>query len=119
MIVAGVQHVAIDVDDLAAAEQFYVQALGLVIAPRPEALGAGGLWLDVPGGGQIHLAESGNFVAPQTSQHVAFAVTDVDACVTDLRGAGLEISDSFDLGAGKQAFLRDPAGNLIELNQPT
>jgi len=64
-----VQHVSLDVDDLDAALAFYCDGLGFSVAPRPEALGDGGAWLDI--------------------------------------------------GAGIQAFLNDPAGNLLELNQAT
>jgi catechol 2,3-dioxygenase-like lactoylglutathione lyase family enzyme len=119
MRVDRVQHAALDVDDLAAAITFYVDRLGFSIAPRPEALGEGGVWLQVPGGAQVHLVEAPNFAPPSTGQHIAFEVSDVDGCVADLRAAGVEVSDPFDVGAGRQAFLGDPAGNLLELNQPT
>jgi catechol 2,3-dioxygenase-like lactoylglutathione lyase family enzyme len=119
MRVDRVQHTALDVDDLGAAIEFYVERMGFAIAPRPDALGANGVWLDVAGGGQIHLVETPNFEVPSTGQHVAFEVSDVDAAIVDLRRGGVEISDAFDVGAGRQAFLHDPAGNLLELNQPT
>ena len=70
-------------------------------------------------GRQLHLVESASFSAPATSQHLAFGVDDCQATVIELRDAGLEVSDPFDIGAGIQAFLRDPAGNLLEFNEPT
>lgn len=115
-MITRVQHVAIEVDDLAAAVGFY-EALGLARAPRPDALGANGAWLDA-GGVQLHLVEVAE-VPSCASNHVAFGVTDCAAEVARLRAAGFEVSDPFDVGAGIQTFLRDPAGNLVELNQPT
>ena len=38
--------------------------------------------------------------------------------VEDLRGHGLRIDPPSPGGDGRQAFVKDPAGNLIELNQP-
>jgi catechol 2,3-dioxygenase-like lactoylglutathione lyase family enzyme len=119
MRVDRVQHSALDVDDLAAAIAFYVDQMGFSVAPRPESLGENGVWLDVPGGAQVHLVESPTFAPPATGQHIAFEVSDVDACIDDLRAGGVKVSDAFDIGAGRQAFLSDPAGNLLELNQPT
>jgi catechol 2,3-dioxygenase-like lactoylglutathione lyase family enzyme len=45
-------------------------------------------------------------------------VADIDAAVADIRGHGVRVSDPQTVGPGRQAFLRDPSGNLIELNQP-
>jgi Glyoxalase/Bleomycin resistance protein/Dioxygenase superfamily len=44
---------------------------------------------------------------------------DIDAAVTDLEEQGIEVHRiPFIPGAGHQAFLHDPFGNLLELNQP-
>lgn len=51
----GLAHVALSVTDLARANQFYLQVLGLRELPRPE-LGIPGTWL-AAGPGMIHLAE--------------------------------------------------------------
>lgn len=119
MTIGPIQHVSIEVDDVDAAVVFYGR-LGMVPQPRPDSLGAGA-WLapaDSPESVALHLV-----LAPrsdsQGSQHVAFNSSDVDAAIETLRGAGIEVSDAFDVGAGRQCFLRDPAGNLVELNQPT
>ena len=119
MVKLRVQHISLDVDDLDAALRFYCDALGLTVAARPAALGDGGAWLDIGDGRQLHLVESASFSPPATSQHLAFGVDDCQATVIELRDAGLEVSDPFDIGAGIQAFLRDPAGNLLEFNEPT
>jgi len=38
--------------------------------------------------------------------------------VTDLRGRGVEVSEPRPVASGRQCFLRDPSGNLIELHEP-
>ena len=63
----------------------------------------------------IHLIEA---AAPDDrGQHVALRVADLAASVAELRRAGLTISDPSPVGSGLQAFLHDPAGNLVELHQ--
>jgi catechol 2,3-dioxygenase-like lactoylglutathione lyase family enzyme len=52
-------------------------------------------------------------------QHLALRVDDLDAAVAELEAAGVKVRRSeYMTGAGRQAFLRDPSGNRIELNQP-
>jgi len=116
-MIRSLQHVAIDVDDLAAAIAFYRDVVGLPVAPRPASLGDNGIWFEL-GNAQLHLVEVPGHVGP-ASQHLALQVDDTAAEVARLRAAGIEVSDPFDIGAGVQAFLRDPAGNLVELNHTT
>ena len=52
--------------------------------------------------------------------HFALRVDDLDDAVAELRAQGIKVDPIPEApGAGRQAFLTDPAGNLIELNQPT
>ena len=117
MTLSGVQHVALNVGDLEAAKAFYLGTLGLQEIARPD-FGIPGLWMDC-GGTQIHLVEVGDHDAPD-GQHFAFEVDDIDATIAELRGKAVDVTDPFDLpgGGGRQAFLKDPSGNLLELNQP-
>jgi len=101
---AGLHHVSINVSDVPAARDFYVDVLGF-----------GGAWLDA-GSQQVHLIEAD--VPPSMGQHFALAVTDLDAAVAELRGRGVPVTDPVPVGTGRQAFLDDPAGNRIELQQP-
>jgi catechol 2,3-dioxygenase-like lactoylglutathione lyase family enzyme len=57
---------------------------------------------------------------PKTgSHHFAIRVDSVDEAVADLQAQGVEVhAVPHMVGAGKQAFLHDPSGNFIELNQP-
>jgi catechol 2,3-dioxygenase-like lactoylglutathione lyase family enzyme len=116
-VIELLQHVAIDVDDLPAAIAFYRDILGLTVAPRPVSLGDNGIWFEL-GNAQLHLVEVGDFSSPRTAQHFAMQVADTNVVVEQLRALGVEVTEPFDIGAGVQAFFRDPAGNLLELNQP-
>jgi len=113
---AGVHHVSLNVDDVDACTRFYVDVLGLEQLPRPD-FGIPGAWLSA-GPQQIHLIHSDDHNAP-AGQHFAFRVEDLDATRDALRAAGVTVSDPFEIAqVGRQAFLHDPAGNLIELNEP-
>jgi predicted enzyme related to lactoylglutathione lyase len=53
------------------------------------------------------------------ANHFAFRVDDLDEAVADVEAAGVSVFRSgYIEGAGRQAFLHDPFGNFIELNQP-
>jgi catechol 2,3-dioxygenase-like lactoylglutathione lyase family enzyme len=50
---------------------------------------------------------------------VALKVDDLDAIVADLEAKGVRAYRLPHVpGAGRQAFVSDPSGNQIELNQP-
>ncbi len=88
--------------------------LGMTELPRPD-LGPG-YWLDA-GGQQVHLMESDT--QPLGANHFTIRVDDIDAAVSDLQEQGVEVHRiPFIPGAGHQAFLHDPFGNLLKLNQP-
>lgn len=115
MRVAGVHHVSINVTDVAAAKAFYTEVLGFTErTDRPEFRFAGA-WLDV-GGQQVHLIEAP--VPEAKGQHFALRVDDLDAAVAELRAKGIEVSDPKPVGPGRQCFVHDPSGNMVELNQP-
>ena len=116
MNVLGVHHVSIEVDDLQAAKPFYLEAMGFTALPRPD-FGFAGLWLSV-GDGELHIVEVPRPIA-EGGHHFAVHVADLDDAMATLRGHGVKVDDfPATAGAGRQAFLHDPAGNLIELNQP-
>ena len=112
---AGLHHVSINVSDVPAARDFYVDVLGLTERTDRPNFGFGGAWLDA-GRQQIHLIEAD--VPPSMGQHFALAVTDLDAAVAELRGRGVSVTARGPVGTGRQSFLDDPAGNRIELQEP-
>lgn len=106
---------SVNVADVDAALRFYVDVLGLSVRDDRPDFGFGGAWLDV-GSQQVHLIE-----APppdDRGQHLAIHVGDLDAAVADVRAKGVAVTDPAPVGTGRQAFLHDPSGNLVELQQP-
>ena len=115
----GLNHVSIVARDLEESARFYVDVLGLARVPTPE-FGFPVQWLEV-GGQQVHLFERPD-EAP-ASAHLAFEVDDVVAVYE--RARELDILDRTfgyacaELPGGEaQLYLRDPAGNLIEVDHP-
>jgi len=111
----GLHHVSINVSDVDAARDFYTRVLGLTERTDRPDFDFGGAWLDV-GGQQVHLIEAE--VPPEYGQHFAVAVTDLDAVVAELRGLGVAVTGPVPVGRGRQAFVNDPSGNRVELQQP-
>lgn len=112
---SGIHHVAICVRDADEAVMFYTRVLGLEVLDRPD-FGFGGYWLDA-GGQQLHLMESES--RRGGGDHFALRVDDLAAAVADIRAGGVTVNPIDHMpGAGYQAFLNDPSGNTIELNQP-
>jgi glyoxylase I family protein len=110
----GVHHVSINVSDLAEAQRFYTEVLGLSVRSDRPPLGVDGVWLDA-GGQQVHLIVAGP--PPPLGQHFALRVEDLDATVGELRQRGTQVSDPSVVGTGRQSFLSDPSGNTVELHQ--
>lgn len=112
--VHGVHHVSLNVDDVDRAVAFYTDVLGLPRrSDRPDFPFAGA-WLDC-GSQQIHLIAAE--VPADHGQHVALRVADLDATVAELRERGIRVSDPQPVAGVRQSFLRDPAGNRIELDE--
>lgn len=115
MNVVGVHHVSIGVQDVDAAVEFYA-LLGLYPLPRPD-FGFPGAWLQA-GTQQVHLLQT-PAVPPGAENHYAFQVEDLSACLAHLAEHGVPARISRrTAGAGQQAFITDPSGNVVELNQP-
>jgi len=113
--VLGLHHVNINVRDVDEAIAFYT-SIGFESVPRPD-FGFSGAWLQM-GAHQLHLTSREDLVVDRV-QHFALAVDDLDVCTTELEVLGVEVVRGGEVdGAGRQAFFRDPSGNLIELNQP-
>ncbi|PYL35045.1 MAG: glyoxalase/bleomycin resistance/extradiol dioxygenase family protein [Verrucomicrobia bacterium] len=113
-------------EDLAAAERFYHEALGL------EVIGRSNLTVVFRcGGGVLLIFDPRKSAAPDRDVpshgttavgHIAFAAKpgDLDAWREQLRQAGVPIEREVDWDEGGHSiYLRDPAGNVVELAPPT
>jgi glyoxylase I family protein len=111
-------HTAILVSDLASAEQFYSNILGLSKINR--TLNYPGVWYEL-GELQLHLIEDKTWV-PQLqaakwgrNPHLALAVDDLETAKATLTAHGCELQLS---ASGRAAlFVQDPDGNVIELTE--
>jgi catechol 2,3-dioxygenase-like lactoylglutathione lyase family enzyme len=111
----ALHHVSINVSDADAALEFYTSVLGLTKRDDRPGFSFDGAWLDA-GGQQVHLIAGD--VPPACGQHFALAVADLDDVVAELRGRGVSVTDPVPVGPGRQAFLDDPCGNRVELQEP-
>jgi catechol 2,3-dioxygenase-like lactoylglutathione lyase family enzyme len=93
--------------------QFYRQFLGIEPTYSDETIATfhySGLTMlihqqYVPGPGELPCED-----------HMAYGVADVDAAVAELAGKGLSIAcPPKDYDWGRSAYLRDPAGKLVEI----
>jgi len=116
MKMAGIQHVSIGSHDVGKSIEFY-QWLGLSVVPDRPDFGVGGAWLQA-GGQQVHLIATDK-KTPGLENHFAFIVDNLDACLTELAAHDIQAYRSpHTPGAGYQVFIKDPSGNVVELNQP-
>jgi catechol-2,3-dioxygenase len=106
---------------LDALHAFYRDVVGLQAGPRP-AFRSFGYWLYADGRDVLHLSEAGpgeerGPAARATYDHVAFACRGLARVEQRLRAQGIEVRRAEVPGTGQvQLFLRDPAGNGVELN---
>jgi catechol-2,3-dioxygenase len=94
---------------------FYGQALGLPEIPKPSSLQAVGAWYQL-GNTQVHIATEAEIHNATTRRHVAFKVEDLEAFRQHLQKLNVEIiPDRQPLANCDRFYLRDPAGNRIEI----
>jgi hypothetical protein len=118
----AVHHVAIKVQDMARAERFYVQTLGLTVLRRwtaPDGQGERSLWLDLGGGAFLALERSSNdgdaLVADDPGLHLlALRIERAEraAWIERLAKAGAPVYHQ----TAFTIYCRDPEGNRIGLS---
>ncbi len=114
MTALRLNHVSVSADDLDVSERFYTELFGMVRIPAPD-FEVPVRWLQV-GATQLHLFKRA--VPAPSNHHFALTVDDFAAVYATARAL-----DALDRpvvrrlpGGEAQAYLRDPAGNLVEIN---
>jgi catechol 2,3-dioxygenase-like lactoylglutathione lyase family enzyme len=126
-----IEHYLVLTDDLEATRDFYVEALGMHVGPRPP-LGFPGYWVYVGDTPCIHIAEWRTYTEHSRGQgipvstraggtgpvdHIAFHGRDYDEIVARLQRRGVPAQKNDPPGGFlKQLFLSDPNGVKIEIN---
>ena len=105
--------------------RFYREVLGLTEIPKPAELkGRGGAWFQT-GNLQMHIGIDPEDVSngrpstagPKSKRHVCFLVTDLAKAKAAVTAQGLAIEEESVAEGLSRFFIRDPAGNRIEIGQ--
>ena len=113
-------HVSVVARDLAESLHFYVDELGLEPLPTPD-FGFPVIWLRA-GDGQVHLFERPG--TPPSHAHFGLEITEFMPVYRRMKELGALNHVTFGNamyelpGGGIQMYVRDPAGNLVELDHP-
>ena len=116
--ITGIDHVQIAVPKALEAEslKFYREVLSLPEIPKPEELRArGGAWFQI-GNLQMHIGVDPEG-SPRSKRHVCFLVGDLAKAKADVVGHGVAIEEESVAEGLSRFFIRDPAGNRIEIGQ--
>ncbi len=131
MIKTGrVNHIAVKISDVDKSREFYEKVVGLKKLPRPK-INIPGEWYQI-GENALHLIggerKNDGKIDP-TGPHIAVQVDNIDETKRALDQMGIEFLDASALMAklklspeqmkmvGKQVWVRDPDGNVLELQE--
>lgn len=121
MPTAWLNHVSISAEDLAESTRFYAEVFGAETIPTPN-FGFPVQWLRV-GDLQLHLFQRPEQSAPRY-HHIALAVDDFEGVFRIAKERGIHDHTTFRhhlyelAGNIAQMYIRDPTGNLVEVNWP-
>jgi catechol 2,3-dioxygenase-like lactoylglutathione lyase family enzyme len=110
----ALHHVTLELrrEDVEACLAFY-RLLGFEPGEPPESLRDRTAWLQ-SGANQLHLMWVEDPVALRRG-HIAVVAPDYDATLDALRGAGHDVEPRQEHWGSPRAYVRDPAGNLVEV----
>jgi catechol 2,3-dioxygenase-like lactoylglutathione lyase family enzyme len=131
MPILDLEHFLVLTDDLDGTRDFYDEALGLTVGPRPP-LGFPGYWLYAGRVPCVHIAEWASYLAHSTAagigvstrapgtgpvDHIAFNAVDCEAVKARLSAHGVKFAEnSVPAARLTQLFLHDPNGVKVEIN---
>ena len=114
--IIGIDHVQIAVPEALEAEcvAFYREVFGFPEIPKPEELRErGGAWFQV-GALQMHIGVDPE-PSPKSKRHICFLVDDLAAAKAKVLARGVAIEEANVAEGLSRFFIRDPAGNRIEI----
>jgi catechol 2,3-dioxygenase-like lactoylglutathione lyase family enzyme len=125
--ITGIDHVQIAVPRAKEAEclKFYREIFGFTEIPKPEELRArGGAWFQV-GGLQMHIGVDPEVLVdgrpsptgPKSKRHICFLTGDLAKAKAAVMRHGVAIEEESVAEGLSRFFIRDPAGNRIEIGQ--
>lgn len=120
MNITGIDHVQIAVPRSLEAEAvaFYRDVLGLTEIEKPADMkGRGGAWFQA-GAIQFHIGLDPEG-SPPSRRHVCFLVSDLDKARARALAHGLALEKDGPAEGLIRFFVRDPAGNRVEIGQRT
>ncbi|MDX6593727.1 MAG: hypothetical protein QOJ13_2923 [Gaiellales bacterium] len=111
MTVVRLQHASVQVprETLDSAADFYERVLGMTRVPNL----AGLAWFAFGDGDHVHLLEGPG--APDSRGHLALQVEKLEPVLDAVRASGQDPEPGRELWGEPRWFVRDPAGNLVEL----
>jgi catechol 2,3-dioxygenase-like lactoylglutathione lyase family enzyme len=116
--VTGIDHVQIAVPESKEAEclAFYRDIFGFPGIPKPEYLrGERGAWFQI-GGLQLHVGDDPE-PSPKSQRHICFLVADLAEAKGEVVAHGMCIEEEAVAAGLSRFFIRDPAGNRLEIGQ--
>ncbi len=116
--ITSIDHVQIAVPKALEAEslKFYREVLALPEIPKPEELRArGGAWFQI-GALQMHIGVDPD-ASPRSKRHVCFLVGDLAKAKADVIRHSVTIEEESVAEGLSRFFIRDPAGNRIEIGE--
>jgi catechol 2,3-dioxygenase-like lactoylglutathione lyase family enzyme len=116
--IIGIDHVQIAVPKPLEAEtlRFYREVFALPEIPKPEELrGRGGAWFQI-GALQMHIGVDPE-AGPKSKRHICFLVGDLAAAKRHAQAHDVTIEEESVAEGLSRFFIRDPAGNRIEIGQ--
>jgi catechol 2,3-dioxygenase-like lactoylglutathione lyase family enzyme len=118
----GLNHVSVCAVEMEASLRFYEDVLGLERVPTPN-FGFPVQWLRT-GDLQVHLFQRGERYEAPSFNHFGLTIDDFMAVYRRVRALGIQEPHTFYSAVyelpdgGVQMYVRDPAGNLVELDHP-
>src|SRR5262245_5592374 len=124
-LIKSVHGVRYQVKDVARAAAFYSQQLGFKVVHQQlpafasVSLGDTSILLSGPGASGSRPMPNGQRQEPGGWNRVVLRVSDLPACITALKAAGVTFRNDMEVGpGGRQIQIEDPDGNPLELFEP-